>query len=140
MDSIEYKRAADGGTQALLAHAGITRETLEAAGSTLFQLEMHIVYARELRLGDPVIVRSWLIGADGKRIHHLHEIVNEATGVRAATVELMTIHVDRSTRRSAPMPAQWVERLQDIAAAHGALPQPDTVGRRIGLARERASA
>ncbi|MBV9842914.1 MAG: thioesterase family protein [Sphingomonadaceae bacterium] len=135
MDSMEYKRAADGGTRVLLGHAGITSEAIAQAGSTLFQLEMHIVFERELRLGDPVVVRSWLIGADAKRIHHFHEIVHEEAGYRAATVELMTIHVDRATRRSALMPAAWSERLQAIAAAHGAVPPPDKVGRRIGLQR-----
>jgi acyl-CoA thioester hydrolase len=135
MDTMQYKTAADGGTRALLDTAGITREGLESNGGTLFQLEMHIVYERELRLGAPLLVRSWLIGSDAKRIHHFHEILHETGRFRAASVELMTIHVDRETRRSAPMPGEWVERLSTIRQAHARLPQPGKVSSRISLER-----
>lgn len=134
MDSLHYKTVANGGTLALFRYAGLTREWLAQSGSTLFQLEMHVCYERELRLGDEIVVNSWLIGADAKRIHHFHEIMHEGAGYRAATVELMTLHVSRETRRSAPMPEPMAARFQEILAVHRALPQPSKVGRAISMA------
>jgi acyl-CoA thioester hydrolase len=133
MNSMHYRTIADGGMRALFAAGGLSRETLQAGNSSVFQLEMHICYERELRLDDPFEVRSWLIGADAKRLHHFHEIYRSADGTRAATVELMTVFIDRTTRRSAPFPPEMHRLFQALATAHAAAPRPDKVSRKISM-------
>jgi len=135
MDTIYYKVVANDGTRALFRRVGLTPDLMASNGSTFFQAEMHICFERELRLGDPVSVHSWLVAADAKRIHHIHEIFHEAEGYRAATVELMTLHISRATRRTAPMPVDLLARLQAMATAHARLPLPDKVGHAISAAR-----
>jgi acyl-CoA thioester hydrolase len=139
MNSMHYKTITDGGMRALFAAGGLSRDTLQASNSSVFQLEMHICYEREMRLDDPFEVRSWLVGADGRRLHHFHEIVQTAAGFRAATVELMTVHIDRATRRTAPMPEAMQAAFRRLAAAHAQVPHPANVSRRIAMARTGAA-
>src|SRR2546428_14145083 len=54
-------------------------------------------------------------------------------GYLAATNELMSLHVSESTRRSAPMAPEILERLVRIQAAHDPLPRPPQGGRMIGF-------
>ena len=70
-----------------------------------------------------------------KRIHYIHQMYHAEEGYLAATNELMSLHVNQATRRSAPMASQILERLARIQHAHDTLPRPPHVGRTIGLAR-----
>ena len=70
-----------------------------------------------------------------KRIHYFHQMYHADDGYLAATNELMSLHVSESTRRSAPMAPEVLDRLARIQAAHDALPRPPQVGRTIGLAQ-----
>jgi acyl-CoA thioester hydrolase len=60
---------------------------------------------------------------------------NETQGWLAATNELVLMHIDLETRRSAPMPDAAVARLEAIRDAQAGLPVPPQVGRAIGLKR-----
>lgn len=135
MDSLYYKEVANGGLGALLRRAGLTRKAFAEHHGTMFQAEMHVCFERELRLGDAILVRSWLIGADAKRLHNFHELVRESDGARAATVELMTLYISSDTRRAAPMPPDIAGNFAAIAAAHARLPQPTRVGSAIAMRR-----
>ena len=53
----------------------------------------------------------------------------------AATNELMIMHIDLKTRRSAAFPDAALERLQDLKRDHDALPRPDAAGRAIAIRR-----
>jgi len=100
---------------------------------TTFCLEAHVTYHREVRVGDPLRFTTLLLAHDVKRIHYVHQMYHAEDGYLAATNELMSLHVSESTRRSAPMASEILERLVRIQAAHDALPRPPQVGRTIGL-------
>ena len=94
-------------------------------------VESHMVYEREIVLGDELEVVSWLLAVDAKRMHFFHELYNRSKGCRAATSEQVDVHVDLRARRSAPLPealrGSLLERVrQDIKAG-----LPDGVGRQI---------
>ena len=114
-------------------YLGLDQAHRDAHGVTTFCLEAHVTYHREVREGDPLRFTTWLLDHDAKRIHYLHEMYHAVDGYLAATNELMTLHVNRATRRGAPMAHVLRERLARIQAAHGALPRPAQAGRRIGL-------
>lgn len=94
-------------------------------------------FERELRLGDPIEVRSWLLGVDARRLHFFHEIWQTEAAYRAGTGEQIDVHVDLRTRRSAAFPAEVLARLQAVAAAHSTLPAPPHSGV-LGLKPPRA--
>ena len=72
---------------------------------------------------------------DDKKIHFWHEMYHATEGYLAATNELLSLHIDLTTRRVGPMApeiAQWVEKIQ---IQHSKLPLPSGIGRLIGMKR-----
>ena len=62
-------------------------------------VETHNLYERELLVGDRVRVSTHILATDNKRLHLAHEMFMIARSRRAAMQELMSLHVDLSTRR-----------------------------------------
>jgi acyl-CoA thioester hydrolase len=104
----------------------------ERNGST-FTAECHVRYLREIHLGDPVQVSILLVGADQKRLHTFEELRHAGEGWLSATSENMTIHIDMTTRKTAPFPADISARIEALANAHSALPRPEGIGRKIAM-------
>jgi acyl-CoA thioester hydrolase len=129
----------DHATDAWLDHVGLTAEHKEAHGVSTFTLESHVLYLRELREGDPLRFTTRLLDYDEKRIHYLHEMHHGTGHFLASTNELMSLHVSRGARRATPMAEAVLERLAELAEAHGRLPPPPQAGRHIGLAAGRAA-
>jgi len=134
-----YMVVFDLATDAWLAFAGLDDGHRRRHNVTTFSLEGHITYEREVVAGDPLRFTTQLIDYDRKRIHYIHEMYHGEEGYLASTNELMTLHVSRETRRSAPMHASVLAQLAEIKAAHGRLPLPPQVGRSIGLRAKRAA-
>ena len=125
----------DRATDAFLHQVGLTAELREGTGATTFTLEAHVNYLNELHEGDPLRFTTRLLGFAHKRIHYFHEMYHATEGYLAATNELMSLHVNHSTRRSAPMAVEVTRCLEEILEAHEPLPLPEQGGRRIGLER-----
>ncbi len=81
--------------------------------SGIFVLETHCRYERELREGAHFAIAGRLLAADDKRAHFLMRMTDLDRGQRAATAEILTIHVDLVTRRAAAWPAEIAARLAD---------------------------
>jgi acyl-CoA thioester hydrolase len=128
-----YVVAFDRATDAWLDHIGLTASERERSGATTFTLESHVNYLREVREAAPLRFTTRLIAFDSKRIHYFHEMHHATEGFLAATNELMSLHVNLTKRRAAPMAADVLVRLSDVLTLHETLPVPDQVGRRIGL-------
>jgi len=101
---------------------------------SIYTVETHITYQRELKVGSPLRFASRLLGYDSKRIHIFHEMFHEDEGFLAATFEAMMLHVDLRQVKSAPMPADILAWLAEIHTAHKELPLPEQVGRGISAA------
>ncbi len=128
----------DYATDALFDAIGIGRQYKDSTGNGTFVVETHNLYERELLLGDRVRVSTQILGMDGKRLHLAHEMFMVATGQRAATQELMYLHVDLRARRVVPFPDEVRERVAAATAAHADLPHPNWAGRRIAMPGESA--
>jgi acyl-CoA thioester hydrolase len=98
-----------------------------------FVAETHNRYERELLVGARVRVATQIVAADDKRLYLAHEMFALAGGQRAATQELMFLHVDLALRRAVPYPEDLRARVAAAAAAHAVLPHPDWLGRRIAM-------
>lgn len=105
-----------------------------ATGNTTYVAEFHLAYVRELHVNDPVYVTFQLIDFDAKRFHSYQEIWH-GDGWLAATGEALTLHVDQSGPRVAPMPADVLAKVTAVAEAHANLPRPERVGASIGIRR-----
>jgi acyl-CoA thioester hydrolase len=114
---------------------GFGLDYLNATGCTTYVAEFHICYVRELHEGDQTYATMQLIDYDAKRFHCYQELYH-ADGWLAATAEGLTLHVDQSGPRVAPMPQNIQDRFAAIKAAHSVLPMPSRVGSKIGLKRK----
>jgi acyl-CoA thioester hydrolase len=112
---------------------------MKRANSSCFALETHLTYRRELRLAEPIEVRSMLVEYDRKRLRHFHSMHNGESGTLAATCESLSIHVDMASRKSAAWGEAALARLQAMAARHSVLARPAELGRAISLSAPAAS-
>ena len=128
-----YVLAFDRATEALYDALGIGWSYLDRTGRSIFTLAMNVDYLGEVFAGDSVRIVSRLMDCDYKRIHYFHEMHHATKGYLAATNELVSIHVDMATRRSAPFPADVQTQLAEMTAAHAALPLSPRAGRKLGI-------
>lgn len=134
MNVAYYSLVFDHATDAVLDHFGIgpTDYVPQGAGS-LFVVEAHLTYDREVRLGDTLAVATQFLGMDAKRLQLFHTMVHAGEGYQVATTEIMLMHVDQVKRRSSLMPGWVHDRLLPVVEAHGRLERPARAGRRIAL-------
>ena len=133
MNLAYYTVLFDYATDLLFDAFGLGLDYREKTQHGTFVAETHNRYERELLVGARVRVTTQLLAVDDKRLHLAHEMFAEEGGGRAATQELLFLHVNLAARRVSPFPADLRRRIDDAAAAHAALPRPDWVGRRIAM-------
>ncbi len=104
-------------------------------GCTTYLAEFHVCYVQELKPGDTARSTFQLLDHDEKRFHVFQEL-RHIDGWLAATGEALTLHVDQSGPRVAPMPSEILENLAKMQDAHAALPWPERAGRKISVRRK----
>jgi acyl-CoA thioester hydrolase len=127
--NVLFDRAVDEFYEAL----GIGQDYLTRQGRSLFTAEVHLRYLRELHADDPVYVTIAILGADLKRLHYFEQVFHAGEEWVAATSENMALHVDMSSRKTAPFEPADMGRINAVVSAHAALPRPDAAGRRIAM-------
>ncbi|WP_372398526.1 thioesterase family protein [Azospirillum sp. HJ39] len=131
MNVAYYLLAFDHATDAVLDRFGIGKAYVAAENRSVFVVDAHLTYAREVTEGAPLRFASRLLGADAKRLHLFHEMRHAEDGWLAATAEFMLLHVDLASRKTNPFPPAVAEALARQAAAHGAEPWPPQAGRAV---------
>ena len=106
-------------------------------GNSSFVAETHTVYEREVHLGDKLQIRTWLLGADSKRVHYFHEMFHADSGERSAVQELMALHIDMTARKVAACPPALDARLQAMVQRYAPAELPKGAGRRIAMPARR---
>jgi acyl-CoA thioester hydrolase len=133
MNLAYYVVVFDLATDAFYTALNIGEGYRDVSGNSCFTAETHTLYEREVHLGDKLLVRSWLLGADTKRLHYFHEMFHAESGERSAVQELMALHIDMGLRRVAPYPAERYTALQRAVQEFAPLVLPKGAGRRIAL-------
>lgn len=105
-------------TTAMMSDAGIDPD----AGNSLYTVEAHVRYLREVSPDAKLRVTTAVIGIGEKKVRFCHEMYAGDTLV--ATEELIAMHVRDG--RTAPLPHPARERLR-----HHLSPAPDYAGRAI---------
>jgi len=126
-----FDRAAD----ELWGQLGFGPHYVSNTNHTTFSAEFHVRYIKEVKLGDRLYSTIRIIDYDEKRFHTFQELFHE-DGWLSATGEGLTLHVNLSGPKVAPMPDAIQGRLKALADAHRQLPQPEGVGRSIGIKRK----
>jgi acyl-CoA thioester hydrolase len=138
-------------TDAMLIETGLGPGYREHSGCSLYTVEAHLRYLREVSEGVRLAVRTRVLGVDAKKVRFTHEMYAGAAaeaGERAgaaegdgegsvtdavepgaspvAVSELLAVHVDQGAGRSARLP-------EDVRARFEALAEepPEWAGRAI---------
>ena len=136
MNLAYYTVLFDYATDLLFDALGLGLDYRQTTHMGTFVAETHNRYERELLVGARVRVATQIVAADEKRLHLAHEMFaldGPNAGHRAATQELLFLHVDLVARRVCPFPADLRRRVTTWAEAHAGLAPPDWVGRRISM-------
>lgn len=131
MNVAYYLLAFDHATDAVLDRFGIGKSYAQAENRSVFVVDAHLTYSREVTEGAPLRFVSRLLGADAKRLHLFHEMRHDAEGWLVATAEFMLLHVDLAERRSCAFPPEVAGALEAQAARHAADPWPPQAGRAV---------
>ena len=133
MNLAYYVLVFDLATDKLYDKLGIGNAYREATDHSSFTAETHTVYEREVHLGDRLMIRSWLLGADAKRVHYFHEMFHVESGERSAVQEIMSLHIDMRVRRVAAFPPELQASLAEMLRLHKPAELPKGAGRRIAM-------
>ncbi|WP_020659762.1 thioesterase family protein [Amycolatopsis benzoatilytica] len=109
-------------TTALMDVAGLGPGYRERTGASLYTVEAHVRYLREVGPGAELVVTTSVLSVGAKKVRICHEL--RVDGELAATEELLCLHV--SGGRATPFPDEVVAALN---ARLG--PVPDYAGRAI---------
>ncbi len=132
MTESRYLQVFGDGTDALLRHIGADAD-YHARGFSYYTVETHIRHLREVGVDAPLHIETQVLGADEKRLHMFHSLVETKSGTLLAISENMQLHVDTGAGRACPAAPEVLAKLQPIARAHAALPVPEGAGRAIAM-------
>jgi acyl-CoA thioester hydrolase len=135
MNDAEYARVFSLGVEALMDAIGLDEAGRARHGYTLFTLETHLCYRREVHEGQPLSVEVTVLARDAKRLH-VFFTMHDSEGTLLATSEQMLMGIDSDAGRPAPFPEAVAGVIETLpAAAEG--DWPELAGRRIGLPAKR---
>ena len=120
-------------TDALLDAIGLDAVQRDARGRSMYTLEAHLNYLREIREGARVRVDVRVLEHDAKRIRVYLEMYADEGGEPVSASEQLMLHVDRSGPRAAPFDADVLARVAALRAAAAGLEEPRYLARPIGL-------
>lgn len=126
-----YVLIAGDGTDAFYDHAGFDGAWRRARGRSLYTVESHVRYLREVPEAAQLDVASRLVAVDHRRLHLVHRLLRD--GAEAATVELVALVVDTAAGRAALFEPDERARLE--ALVHPEC--PEWAGRLAGLPHSR---
>ncbi len=122
-------------TDDFMDFVGLHEEYRTRTKCTIYTVETHINFLRELKVHSPLRLTTQLLDFDAKRLHVFHEMYHADEGYLAATMEAMLLHVNDEPRVVA-MPPEVMAKVEATFEAHTSLPRPEQAGRSIGLSKK----
>jgi acyl-CoA thioester hydrolase len=117
---------------ALMDQLGMDAAYREQSDCSLYTVETHTHFLREISADDNVEVRARVLAADDVRLHAALELVCDGKEKPSATCEVMMVHVAQSpTVRIAPFPQQVAAAIAELRQATAAMPASGPGSRRM---------
>lgn len=120
---------------ALMDRIGLDDAYRARTGCTLYTLEMHIHYLREVKSTATVASDVRILGADRKRIHAAFDLRCDLATEAAAVAEVMLMQVRQQAESvaSEPFAPAIVAAIEELQRACADLPPPSHGSRRMQL-------
>jgi acyl-CoA thioester hydrolase len=125
-------------TEGFLDYLGFGPQYRERTGCTIYTVEGHINFLREVKAGARLTYTTQVFDCDAKRLHVFH-VMRLDDDEPAATNELMLLHVNQRILKVEPMPPANLERAMALYQTHCALPRPPQAGRIIAIPKRNRS-
>lgn len=124
-------------TDEFLVRIGLDGPTREATRHTIYTLEMHVSFLKEMKLDAAFSIDGQILDHDHKRVRLFLTMHDVARDLVAATCELMLMSIDQSGEepRSAPWLAATAGLVEGFAREDAGKPMPETAGRAIAIRR-----
>jgi len=100
---------------------GLDHAYFRSGKAGTFALKQLFNYRVEVRVGEQITIRGRALGRTAKRLHVIHFMTKGEPEVLSATAEVISAHIDMTTRRTSPFPDEIATNFDRIAAAHAAL-------------------
>jgi len=94
---------------------------------SVFDLEHHLNYLAELRIGDRVSTYHRVLGHSEKRFHGMYFVVNDDREQLACCLEYVASNVDMRLRRTAPFLPELAQCMDELLLEHELLDWPTPV-------------
>ncbi len=119
---------------ALMERIGLDAAYRERTSCTLYTLELHMHYLREIKADATVSADVRVLGADRKRIHAAFDLLTPSHAEPAACAEAMLLHVRQSPEpRGEPFSPEIIAALSQLQESTAALPASQFGSRQIRL-------
>jgi len=130
-----YMVAFDRCVDVMYNRLGIGPQQLPRSNRSLFTLEAHISYLREVMEGQALTVTGRLLDYDHKRVHAYFEMFHGRHGHPVAAMEQIGLHVDLTSRKPASFDEEVMPSLAAMLEAHRHLTEARYAGRVIRIPR-----
>jgi acyl-CoA thioester hydrolase len=131
-----YNVLFDKDSDVALAYVGLGPAYVEKTGNSYFTLEAHVSYLRELKVTDQVRIATQILDFDSKRLHYVQTMHHATNDWISCVTEIIVMHVNLTSKKSSPFPADVLEKIAIAHKAHTSLTVPLQVGHRIGIPRK----
>jgi acyl-CoA thioester hydrolase len=131
-----YNVLFDRDSDVALALVALGPSYVKKTGNSYFTLEAHISYLRELGEKDQVWITTQILDFDSKRLHYVQMMHQAKEGWLACVSENIVMHVDLTSKKPSPFPADVLEKIRIAHDSHKSLPIPLQVGHKIGIPRK----
>ena len=129
-----YGLAASYAVDGLMDHLGLDTAYRQSTGCTLYTLEMHLHFLREVKDSDDLNIVTSILDVDRKRIHAGFTFICSRLADPAATADMMLLHVHQGQKpASAPLPDAVTEELNAVKLSPGARDALGPLSRKIEL-------
>ena len=117
MNESRYGQIWSDGTDEILRAFGAGPEMIDS-GSTFFTVQSNTAYRAEAMAGDRVRCETRVEEVSGKKLRVTHRMIREGDEVLLAEGDQILLHVDMTTRKSAPPPEEMAAKMEAMAARH----------------------
>ncbi len=132
MNVASYVMSFDRAMDVFLDRCGLGQAYAEQKAGSVFALQNHIHYLKEVKESERVSITLQMLDVDEKRLHVFLRMFNKTHDYLAATSELLAIHVDMAIRSSSAFPQPARQALTAILEKHQQIRRPALAGRGIG--------
>ncbi|ALS77535.1 thioesterase family protein [Planococcus kocurii] len=132
MNDAAYAKVFSQATDSFIGFLGLTGNVRTQLNYTIFTLETHLCYLKEVHEHDSLAIRVKLLNCDAKRLH-VFLTMNNSVGDLVATSEQMWMGMDSVLGKPTPFPETIAIAIEVLRTQQKGQPVPEQAGRKIGF-------